>query len=272
MKTRKLIAVALAAFSLMLLTSCTLVKFENPGDQQKKQDDAAKLEQVAQRVDPADMLLDDRLIARQLNTSSGLVLASYSVRLPRFDQDGAQSATFERINSVYALELAALQEDCESFFMSVKRDYGDEWESVSTIEGSAGSAVWSYEIMKPPPQYICVEKLYTYTDSSGRQYKYYYPDVFLAETGWRLTFDDLFGSNSTQAENLLGTLLDEWCAELGIKHEKLPSLPLRTFTDNFAIDGSNLIFYSEPFELSTDDPSGYEIKLPLSGFEEYLIG
>ena len=261
---------ALLAACFLALSACKFIPFENPEEQKQRQMEAELARQEKPALDAGQMLLESRTLSRQLENQAGLTLASYSALMPLFLVEEEYGVIFQRINDYYDTEFAALEDECDSFFETVKKTYGEEWIMLETIE-SPFEISYTYSLLDSPPKFICVQKTYVYSDNRGGGYTSWFPDVFLAETGWRLSFAELFGHNADKAEALLMEEIARWCEANTVPCENLPGLKASDFTGYYAIDANYLIFYAAPYMLSTNNDKPYEIKLVIDDFEGLFI-
>lgn len=259
----------LLLLSVSLLSGCTLIPFEDPEAQKQKALEAATKVEIS-LPNAKEMQESDRTYRRELKSKSGLVLATYEARMPSFSTTGEHSAVFERINEHYQGEFEACRLDCDSLFEAVKRQYGEEWEVLESVENVV-QVTYTYRLLDAPEAYICIEKVYTSVSSGGVSTARHYPDVFLAENGWRLSFDGLFGYNAEQAGQRVLDGIARWCESNQVPCEKLSGLSAQTFTEYYAIDTESLIFHIEPFLLSTNDGKSYVVELPISGYADLFV-
>lgn len=251
------------------LSACTLIPFENPEEQKRKLlEQGTEAEIIMPKAQ--DALVGDTVVFDELRTLEGGLLASYEGRMPKFSTDGPHGQVFKQMNEHYEKIITGCREDCKAFLQTVKTIYGSEWQNMVEIPG-AYTTRHSYQLLPTQEKYICILATYTYTTPKGASYTSYYPDVFLAENGWRLSFDGIFGHNAAEAKALLMEQIKLWCQKSNIEHEKLESLAVEAFTEYYAMNETDLIFYTEPFQLSTNDGNGYIIELSMSLFEGLLI-
>ena len=264
---KKYISLSFLLAALLLLTACQLIPFEDPEAQRAK---AEATEAVVVLPDPRDALGSDRVYTQELRNQTGTLLATYETRLPSFSEMEPHGEIFREINDHYDQEFAQSPADCESLFQVVQRHHGPEWEVIETVSGIF-SVRYTYELLPTQEKYICIQKKYTYQTDLGGGYTRYYPDVFLAENGWRLSFAGLFGHNSDKASGAALAGIRAWCEASGIAHEKLDGLTAADFTEFYAMDETHLIFYAEPFMLSTNDGTAYVIELDLRDFSAMFV-
>jgi len=251
----------------MSLTACELIPFEDPEEQRAK---AEITEAVVVLPDPREALGSDRVYHQELRNQAGTLLATYETRMPNFSEAEPHGEIFREINGHYDLEFSESTADSESLFQVVERHHGPEWEVLETVDG-VFSVRYTYELLSTPEKYICIQKKYTYQTDLGGGYTRYYPDVFLAENGWRLSFGGLFGHNADKASGMALAGIRAWCEENDVPHEKLDGLTAADFTDFYAMDTEYLIFYAEPFMFSTNDGTAYVIKLNIRDFSGMFI-
>jgi hypothetical protein len=262
---KRIVALALVCITL---SGCAFITFEDPEEQRRKASEAAS-EAALQLPDAKAAQIADRVYRQTLLSASGAVLATYEAALPAFSEDGDAATVFERINSHFDAAFENCAADCDGFFASVKDALGEAWQDAA-VE-TPYRAAFTYTLLAPPEKYICVDRLYTYAMPDGAGYQRHYPDVFLAENGWKLSFDSLFGSGGEEAAARVPAAIQAWCAVKNVACERLPDLPVSDFTDYYAMDGNQLLFYTQPFQLSTNDGGAYTIGVPLADFADLFV-
>lgn len=266
----KSVSAVFAAVILLFLSGCTVAKFESQEQVKQKEEDKNHMVAQSAAVVPQDMLADDLAFEQELRTSKGVLLATYTAHVPQFKTDGAKSTVFERLNAFYKEEYEVFSEDCTLFFNYVKQSYGDKWDSVTAEKAKPQTTEFTYEMVDAPAQYISFVRTFQTTDSAGVAETRHYGEVFDRETGWRLKFSDLFGTQAPQAQTRLMEQLKAWCTENGLTYETEGTLTADDLTGEFAASQTELIVCLEPFALSTDDSTGRLCRLPLSAFEDLM--
>ena len=255
--------------SLLLLGGCTLFEFEPMEEVQQKEEDKTQLAVQSAEVEPETMVTDALVFERTMATDSGVVLASYEAHLPQFAEDGAKSGVFQNINEFYQQEFEAFSADCDWIFLTLQEELGAGWNNI-TDERQPVTAEFGYEMFTLGEQYLSIVRDYTYTDTAGRQSVYYFAEVFDLATGWRLSFDTLFGDNTADAKTAVIEGLAGWCEENSLAFDTRETISADAVVEEFAMTDDEIIFCLEPFALSADDAQGRLVRLPLSGFEQWL--
>ena len=268
-KNRKRAAAAVLLLCLML-SACSVTRFESVEEQLQKEEDAAVIAQNNVAVVPEQMQKESLTIQRTLTNSAGAVLAVYDAAIPQFRTDGAKSAVFQRMNSYYGNEMVAYSQDCDSFFNMVKAAYGEEWDTV-VPEGAPYTVELVYQLQASPEEYICLQRQYTTAEPDGKRIAYTGADVFFAGNGWQVRFSDLFAAEKLEdAKALALEEIKNWCSAHSVACQSPDTLVIDDFTDHFGVTSTSLVFYTDRFQLSSEDGSSYRIELPLQRFREYL--
>lgn len=264
---KKWLICVLAALLAASASACSLMRFTTTEEQRQKEESARKLAQAAEYVSPQDALLGSLTYERRLVNAEGSELARYFASVPQFSEEGARSQIFERINDFYEAEYSAFEGDCAVFFDFVKKSYGDgdEWASISVPSAPARSR-FDYQILSGPENYISVERTYV-NENGGKREVYYYSDVFLADSGWRIGLNDIFGENTDKAYELIRKELTDWCLGRNIPTDRAAAINVENFKRSFSIDSSFVTIYTEPFTFSLDDGESHVIQIPISVFE-----
>jgi hypothetical protein len=260
--------VVLFFLSLLLLGGCDLLPFQTAESIRAREEEKLEMAERTRLVPPADMLTSVKTIVRELKNEKGRVLARYEGAIPVFSAVGYQETACARMNEFYEGEFSEYNGDCEAFFASVREAYGPDW-GLAEPEG-VYSVSFTYELMDTPLRYICVKRTYTYAKPWGDGYVLYYPEIFLAENGWKLSFNGLFGLNAEDAVELVMEQIALWCDANNVPHERLDGLSIEDFWEDIAMTREALIIYVPSFTLSTNDKNSYEIKLDMKLFESKL--
>lgn len=259
----------LALLLAVCTAGCSIMPFEDPAEQRAQEQSAAAVKTADVLIDPADLLGDDLKLTQELKNDAGQVLATYSARLPHFTVDEAKKGqSFQRIDDYYSEQLTALQEDCDSFFAMVKEHYGANW-AAAAVAQTVFSAELTYALTDAPEGYLCVMSTYTMV-SDGASEVYRDAEVFLLDSGWRLTLAELFGSHYEEAQPLLLQGIRDWCAANGMSADKTALLALDDFAQSYGMDGDSLLFFLPPFTLSTTDDEARIIRLWLGDYADLL--
>lgn len=258
-----------ALLTFLLLGGCTLFEFEPMEEVQQKEADKTQLAVQSTEVEPESMMADDLVFERSMKTDSGVVLASYEARLPQFAEDGAKSGVFQNINEFYQQEFEAFSADCDWVFLTLQEELGAGWNNI-TDERQPVTTEFGYEMFTLGDQYLSIVRDYTYTDTAGRQSIYYFAEVFDLATGWRLSFDTLFGDNADEAAGAAVEGLAGWCEQNGLAFDTRETISADAVVQEFALSDDEAIFCLEPFALSAGDAQGRLIRLPLSLFQKWL--
>lgn len=262
-----------ALLALLLLGGCGMVRFETPEEQRAAEEAARKKRQeMEETVDLQALLTDGFYMERELLNSAGCCLAAYSVRLPRFSSDGQRAESFTRINHYFENEFSGLKEACEGFFTDVQTLAGEEWNSITDLPPDDFSQISvDYELLDAPEGYVTVRCDYTLAENHQKD-RWSQGAVFLLDNGWELSLETLLGADYDNAAPLLMQGILDWCEENAVEVSAPESLRLADFSQGYLLTRDALIFYTEPFQLNNQDGTRYAISLPLSDYEQYLIG
>ncbi|MEA5038400.1 MAG: hypothetical protein VB086_01025 [Clostridiaceae bacterium] len=263
----------LMLLSLLLaacVAGCSIMPFEDPEEQRKEEAQVQGQNAAELPVIPSELLDADLTLDEQLTNDQGQTMASYSVNLPQFVVDEAKKGqSFQRINEYYQDQLTGCREDRDSLFTMAKEHYGKSWASAAADQ-LLYSTEMTYTLTDAPDGYVCVLRTYKLRDGSARAEVYRDAEVFLLDNGWRLTLEELFGSNYEEAEPLLTAGIRAWCVEQGMSEEAAAALNAEDFAQGFGMDADSLLFFLPPFTLSAADDQAHIVSLSLSQFANLL--
>ena len=267
--SKKLRYIPLLFASLLALNGCTLLRFEPMEEAQQKEEDQNRIMVQSSSVPIEDMVAEDLVFERTMTTDSGIVLASYTARLPQFIEDGAKNGTFQNINDYYAEEFKGFEADCDWVFLTLQEELGAGWNNI-TDERQPVTSTFDYEMLTAGEKTISFVREYRYTDRSGAETVYYFAEVFDYSTGWKLKFSDLMGENAADAGAELLNQLDKWCQDNGLAFDERDNVSADSLVEEFAVTEDALILCLNPFVLSADDGEGRLAYLPLSAFSQWI--
>ncbi len=92
--------------------------------------------------------------------------------------------------------------------------------------------------------------------------------LFLTDTGWHLSFSELFGENEEKALARLKTFLKDWCVTNGLPDVIAEEINAEFLFNRFGISEDSFLICLEPFSLSASVPQSYVVSLPLNPFSE----
>lgn len=252
-----------------LIAGCSIMPYEDP-EEQRKQEKQAEQQNSEVAVVAQELLDTDLTVDEKLTGVSGQSLAIYSARLPQFTvKDGKKSQSFQRINEYYQEQLVGYKEDCHSFFTMVRQHYGVNWTS-ATVKELLYSTEMTYSLTDAPENYICILRTYKVRDGKSKAQNYRSGEVFLLDSGWRLTLEELFGSHYKEAEPLLKKGIADWCVQHGMTKDAAAKLKPEDYMQGFGMDEDSLLFFLPPFTMSSTDDQARTISLPLSDFSGLL--
>ena len=191
-----------------------------------------------------------------LTSESGGVIATYEAFVPQFAETGERKEALRRINSYYASEIRALSQDMAGFFAYI---------DTLPQSGDAAYVTVDYEIEPCSPEFVCVSRTYSMYQN-GVLTVHPSCQLFLTDTGWRLSFSALFGENSEKALELLKTSFKEWCKIEGLPDLMVDEITEEYLSNRFGINDSSLFICTEPFFLLASDPESHVVAFPLSSF------
>ena len=260
----------LALLLAVCTAGCSFMPFEDPDEQRDRALLAAAAPVSNAEVDPADLLDDELSVTETLTGNQGQTLAYYSARLPQFlVEERLKGQSFQRINEYYQEQLSGYEEDCASFFTMVKGHYGEAWADAPADE-LLFSTEMTYALTAAPEDYVCVLRTYTMRDGAAGTEVYRNAEVFLLDSGWRLSLEELFGSHYEEAAPLLLEGIRAWCLENGMQEERAAALELSEFAPGFGMDGASLLFFLQPFTITAADDQLRTVRLPLSDYADLL--
>lgn len=249
---------------LMLLSGCAFMPFEDPEDQWAEARAAAEKQAELAEMTPAEAQTDDLCLDEQLRNDLGRLLADYRIAVPQFSTDGAHAQVYRRINDYYAETVSSAREDCDSFFAGARSYYGEEW-ATAQAPRQLFSIDIGYRLTDAPDGYLCVERTYKMKSGSPEVETHYTADVFLLDSGWRLTLPELFGEEHyPEAAALLMEEIRAWCVANGMTAEAADALTIEDFAPGFGLDRDQLLFFVSPFTLSTSDGAAHTVSVPMS--------
>lgn len=270
MKHSKILLFFLILMLAAYVAGCTVMPFEDPADQRRQEKQAAEQQAAEEPVVPSDLLDTDLTMSEKLNNNAGQTLALYTAELPQFVVDEAKKGqSFQRINEYYQSQLKGYKEDCESLFAMAREHFGANWASASA-QPLLFSTEMSYSLTDAPNDYLCVLHTYKLRDGTADAEVYREAEVFLMDNGWRLTLQELFGSNYEKAEPLLIAGIRNWCTGQGMNKDAAAKLKVADFEQGFGMDADSLMFFLPPFTLSATDSQARTVSLPLQNFADLL--
>ncbi len=204
---------------------------------------------------------DPLTVTGTLTDDSGYVIAEYAAGVPQFNVAEGREDAFERINGFYRSEANAFKQDMQSFFEYVKRlSASKELSALSSVSST-------YEVMPCDPKYVCVYRLYSMSQD-GVVSSHPTAQLFLTDTGWRLTFKELFGENTEKALAILKEQLSEWCKENDMSDSFLQDINEAFLDNRFGLSDDCFFVCLDPFFVSAADPDCQVVRLPISPFGE----
>ena len=241
-------AAALLALLCLMLSGCSFSLYEGEKPPVHTVPSASDISESASLV-----------CTGELTDDSEKVIATYEASVPQFDTVEGREDAFTRINDFYKAEANALSQDMQSFFDYVKR-LSDKKELTAVSHVS-----FSYELMPCDPKYICVSRLYSISEN-GAVSSHPTAQVFLTDTGWRLSFKELFGENTEKALSVLKNSLAEWCIVNGLSDVFLPELDEEYLDNRFGMTEENFFICFDPFFTSAADYDYHIALLDLDPF------
>lgn len=258
----RLLAALVCVFSLC---SCGLLPFQTPEEQRAAEEVALQNKRETEPVtDPSALQVPDLTLSRDLTTLEGTVLASYRVTLPQFSTESVRAQSFSRINEHFRTELLALQQDCDSFFLQTQEAYGSEWEQVTEAEWERSVSV-TYALVEAPQDYVCIRCDYIIRENRQEE-RFSRATVFLLDNGWELDLPALLGEHYEEYAPMLLSGILSWCDQNGVEITARQRLTLADFQEDYALTKHELIFYTQPFQLSNKDGARYTIPIPLDQY------
>lgn len=244
--------ICLLSATVLLLCGCSWSSQEMP--------EIAKIEQAA------PVLADPLTLSEDLTSSDGSIIAKYNASFPQFEENGIVA---QRINDAFLILYEDAFSDKESFFNHVKTHLGEDWESKS-FDSPYHTVDISNSIIPSTDDYICILSEYEIREN---EIETVYPRVrmFLASTGWSLTFETLFGENTAKATELLISQITEWCRSSNIPTESLSKLDSSYFDGKIGIGKNHLFICFDPYFFSTQYDKNITVYLPLSEYSTLLI-
>ena len=254
-----------AALCVLLLGGCGLLHFQTQEELQAAEEIAQQNKLETEAVtDLTPLLRNDLVFSKELNTQEGLMLATYRVRLPQFSTEDARGQSFSRINQHFVRELQALQQDCESFFDQTKSFYGAEWDTVAEVTEERSVTV-TYAVVEAPREYVCIRCDYELREN-GQTDSFSRAAVFLLDNGWELDLPSLLGEKYEECAPMLLNDIFNWCDANGVEITGKDKLTLADFQEDYALTKHELIFYTQPFQMSNKDGTRYAIPVPLDQY------
>ena len=193
-----------------------------------------------------------------LTNEAGSIIATYEAFVPQFSETGERKEAIRRINSYYKAEIRALNQDMQDFFSYVKT-LGDSEDAAYVTS--------DYELLPASPEYVCVMRTYSMYQK-GVLSVHPSCQLFLTDTGWRLSFSELFGENEDAALELLKANLKDWCAKNSLPDHVCDDINADTLFNRFGICENSLYVCLQPFSVAANDPQSYVAELPLAPFSE----